>query len=176
MGTAGSDASTTRMADPRISRVLMLATYAIGGAGYVIGFARIGPHGAADAVKWVALLSVGVVGVISMVRHSIFHRSDAARMGWDLGRRNNFQIEVGFANLAIGAAAIAAVLFEWGTAALAAITLAYAIYFLQVAALVLVDRDHGRIDIGRLVSMLLQCGFLGYFALAALHSLGVRPF
>ena len=34
----------------------------------------------------------------AFVRHAVLHRSDAARMGWDLGRRNNFQIEVGMAS------------------------------------------------------------------------------
>ena len=46
----------------------------------------------------VALWSVGALGVAAFVRHAVLHRSDAARMGWDLGRRNNFQIEVGMAS------------------------------------------------------------------------------
>jgi len=154
----------------------MTATYVIGAVGYFLGFYRLGSTGAAAAVTPVALLSVGLVGVVSMVRHAVFHRSDAARMGWDLGRRNNFQIEVGFANLGIGAAAIASVLFEWGTTTQAALTLVYAIYFLQVAVLVVVDRTDGRVDVARLVAMLMQAGFLGFFALAALHAVRARPF
>lgn len=148
----------------------MAVTYAVGAAGYFIGFLVSSSHGADDAVKWVCLLSVGVVGVISMVRHSIFHRSDALNSGWDFGRRNNFQIEVGFANLALGVAAILAVAGSWGTIAQAALVLVYALYFLQVAVLVVIDRqEDGRLNVGRLVSMCVQFGMLGWFAIDALR-------
>ena len=98
-----------RLSDPRVSEWLMLATYVVGACGFYIGFSTLSSDGAAVAIRPVALLSVGAVGIISMVRHSVFHRSDAVRAGWDLGQRNNFQIEVGFANLAIGLPAVAAV-------------------------------------------------------------------
>lgn len=146
----------------------MLATYGAGGIGYFLGFYRLGSGGAVDAIVPVALVSVGLVGVLSMIRHSLLHRSDAARMGWDYGRRNNFQIEVGFANLAIGAAAIAAVVGGWGVKAEAAVTLVYALYFVQVAVLALIDRPDGHLDVGRLAAMVSQAGMLGFFAVAAL--------
>lgn len=141
-----------------------------------IGFFKMSGDGAEAAIGPVALLSVGVVGVISMIRHSVFHRSDATRMGWDLGRRNNFQIETGFANLAIGLPALAAVAFDWGVVAEAAFVLAYALYFLQVTVLVVIDREDGKVDVPRVVTMLLQTAFLGYFALAALSANHVKPF
>lgn len=161
--------------DPRISQWLMTMTYVVGAIGYFLGFARLS-NGADEAVTPVALLSVGVVGVISMVRHSVFHRSDALRMGWDTGTRNNFQIETGFANLAIGVPAILAVAYDWGVAAQAGFTLAYALYFLQVSVLVGLDRTEGKLDVRRLVVMLLQTAFLGYFALAALQAASISPF
>ncbi len=162
--------------DPRISQRLMAITYAIGGLGYFIGFARMGSGGAESAVTPVALLSVGVVGTISMIRHSVFHRSDAARMGWDLGRRNNFQIETGFANLAIGLPALAAVVFGWGVVAEAVFVLAYALYFAQVTVLVVIDREDHKLDVPRVATMAMQTAFLGYFAIAALGAAGVEPF
>ncbi|MFT4592101.1 MAG: hypothetical protein ACI80M_001423 [Gammaproteobacteria bacterium] len=154
--------------DPRISQFLMTATLVVGAIGYFIGFSKIISDGAEAAVSPVALISVGVVGIISMLRHSVFHRSDAIRMGWDQGRRNNFQIEVGFANLAIGLPAILAVALSWGVAVEAAFVLAYALYFAQVTVLVLMDRDDGKLNLFRVVMMFMQTGLLGYFALSAL--------
>lgn len=158
------------VSNPRISQVLMLATYVSGCIGYFIGFMKLGSDGAEAAIGPVALLSVGVVGIISMIRHSVFHRSDAIRMGWDQGRRNNFQIEVGFANLAIGLPAILAVSLGCDTIVSAAFVLAYALYFLQVGVLVLIDRPDGRINIQRLITILIQTGLLGYFSISAIFS------
>ncbi len=158
------------LSNPRISQILMLATYLSGGIGYFIGFMRLGSSGAEAAISPVALLSVGVVGIISMIRHSVFHRSDAIRMGWDQGRRNNFQIEVGFANLAIGLPAILAVSLGCDDVVSAAFVLAYALYFLQVGVLVLIDRPDGSINIQRLITILIQTGLLGYFSISAMFS------
>ena len=148
----------------------MIATWVAGFIGYFFGFANLGSAGAQAAISPVALYSVGVVGIISMVRHSVFHRSDAIRMGWDHGRRNNFQIEVGFANLAIGLPAIVSVALDLNPVVQAAFVLAYALYFLQVAGLVLVDRADGKTNWGRLSVMLMQAAFMGYFSLAAITS------
>ena len=148
----------------------MLATYLSGGIGYFIGFMRLGSGGAEAAISPVALLSVGVVGIISMIRHSVFHRSDAIRMGWDQGRRNNFQIEVGFANLAIGLPAILAVSLGCDDIVSAAFVLAYALCFLQVGVLVLIDHTDGSINIQRLITILIQTGLLGYFSISAMFS------
>lgn len=153
---------------PRISQLLMNATMVVGAIGYVLGFSMAGSTGPEAAISPVALLSVGVVGLLSMVRHSVFHRSDAIRMGWNQGRRNNFQIEVGFANLAIGLPAILAVTLDWGVAVEAGFVLTYALYFAQVSVLVLIDRDDGKLNLFRISMMLMQTSFLGYFALSAL--------
>jgi hypothetical protein len=83
----------------------------------------------------VCLFAVGVLGVVSFIRHSIFHRSDAARMKWDIGRTDNFQIEVGLANLAWGVVGLAAVAWDWGVAAQAAITGVFGLYLLSAASL-----------------------------------------
>jgi hypothetical protein len=171
-----ADPDASPWSNPRVSQWLMTLTYVVGAIGYFLGFSRMSGDGADGAIGVVALLSVGVVGVISMVRHSVFHRSDARRMGWDTGTRNNFQIETGFANLAIGGAAIMAVAWDWGVAAEAGLTLAYALYFLQVSVLVAVDRTEGKLDVGRVAVMLVQTGFLGFFAIAALHAASISPF
>jgi hypothetical protein len=46
----------------------------------------------------VAPTAVGFVGLLAFVRHFIFHKSDAKRLGWE-STRPEFQYEVGFANL-----------------------------------------------------------------------------
>ncbi len=96
--------------DPRISMWLMNLTYVVGGIGLAIGYSTVNDTPA--SLSLAALLAVGGSGVLSWLRHSVFHRSDAKRMGWDLGQRNNFQIEVGIANLAWGILAILSVIFD----------------------------------------------------------------
>lgn len=162
------------LSNPKVSRFLMIATLIIGAIGYFIGFLKITSDGAEAAVSPVALLCVGVVGIISMIRHSIFHRSDAARMGWELGQRNNFQLEVGFANLAIGLPALIAVALDLGVVVEAAFVLAYAVYFFQVSILVLMDREDGKVNLFRLTMMALQTFFLGYFSLSALAAANIH--
>lgn len=89
-------------------------------------------------------------------------------MGSNQGRRNNFQIELGFANLAIGLPAILAVTLDWGITVEAGFVLAYALYFAQVTVLVLMDSDDGKVNLFRAIMMFMQAGLLGYFALSAM--------
>ena len=127
--------TTRTTADPKPAAIAMMVGNVIGAVGLILGFVRLSAGGA-EAIKPVALLAVGILGVVSFVRHSILHASDAARMKWDLGGRiDNFQIEVGMANLAWGLVAIAAVLLDWGTYAQAALTLVFGLYLLFAASI-----------------------------------------
>lgn len=157
---------------PVPATVVMWASYAIAGCGLVVaGQAAT----ATEALKPVTLWAVGALGVLSFVRHALLHRSDAVRMGWDLGRRNNFQIEVGMANLAWGLAALGAIAFDWGTNAQAAITLVFAMYLFQAFVLhAMAARDgskdrHGMKAWGPTLATLAIAVMLGYFAIAALE-------
>lgn len=165
-GTPASDTPDVQPStSPRAATSLMAATYIIGAVGFLQGFAVVGnnPDG---AIRWVAGLSVGVVGVVSLVRHGLFNRSDAARMGWDLGVRNNFQIETGIANGAIGAVALAGLALGWPAATLATVTLVYAAYFIGVTVLKAVVRDNPRWVVNTLAAAA-QAALLGYFAISA---------
>ena len=124
---------------PRISKVLMQVTWLVGGIGLFFGLKALSNGQIASAVQWVALWSVGGVGLLSFVRHAVFHRSDAVRMGWDLGKRNDFQIEVGFANLAWGVVAIVASVLNWGNMVLGCLILVFGIYMVQAAMLHLLE-------------------------------------
>ncbi len=81
------------------------------------------------SIRIVTALIVGVVGVLSFIRHSLFFRSDQLRMGWTPDHPL-FQIEVGFANLAIGIGALTASILDWGYLACGMALLIYGLYLL----------------------------------------------
>jgi len=168
MNDQHSASTAVGLSNPLIAKWLMYATLTVGTIGFFLGFMKMSSEGAAAAIGPVALLSVGVVGVISMVRHSVFHRSDAIRMDWNQGRRNNFQIEAGFANLAIGLPAFLAVALGMEPLLQAAFTFAYALYFIQVTVLVFTDRRDGRINLFRMIMVLMQAGLLCYFSISVM--------
>ena len=144
-----------------------------------MGFSRLS-DGAAAAIEPVALLAVGVLGVVSFVRHAIFHRSDAARMKWDIGRTNSFQIEVGIANLAWGLLAIAGVVWDWGVTSQAAVTAVFGVYLLLASGIHLQILVAGSAEARRGavpgVATALLGGMLMFFAVTALADASVRPF
>ncbi len=162
MSTSSDKVSTTP------ASVLMWLTYVIGGIGAFIGFYTINLDPPSLTIP--ALLSVGVTGILSFLRHSIYNRSDAVRGGWDYGTRNNFQIEVGLANLAWGIYAIVAVIFDWGLMAISASFLISGAYFALVTVFVIVtsdlkDRRIGPlIGIGAWAAVMIALGILGVSA------------
>ena len=155
---------------PRIAKVLMQVTWIVGGIGLFFGLIALSSGQIASAVQWVALWSVGGVGLLSFVRHAVFHRSDAVRMGWDLGKRNDFQIEVGFANLAWGVVALVASSLDWGTVTLGSLILVFGIYMLQAAVLHCCDRERNpqRLRAGSQLINLAYAVFLLWFAFSVL--------
>lgn len=117
--------------DPRISTWLMVATYAVAGPGIAIGMYTVFLD--PPSLTWSALLTVGAGGILSFFRHAVFHRSDAARMGWDYGTTNAFQIETGLANLAWGLVAVLAVILGWGIVVEGAAFLVFGLYMIGAA-------------------------------------------
>ena len=81
------------------------------------------------AVRVAAATLVGVVGFLSFLRHSVFYRSDQIRMGWRQDRPE-FQLEVGYANLAIGLWAFVAAVLNWGNVACGLALVVYGTYLL----------------------------------------------
>ncbi len=129
----------------------MATTYIVGAIGVFIGFKGLSSN--PPTMRWGTLLAVGGGGVLSFVRHSLLHRSDAARMRWDLGRRNNFQIEVGLANLAWGLAAIIVVALNLPIATQAAVCLTMGIYLFAVFVMQLLFPGGQRRGIGPLIGI-----------------------
>lgn len=145
---AQSDVST---ADARPATLVMIATYVIAGVGVFIGFSELQQE--PPSLTGGALLAVGGGGLLSFVRHSLLHRSDAARMGWDYGARNNFQIEVGLANLAWGLVAVAAVVLGWGLVAEAVACLTMGAYLVSVTVMQIVSPGGARRGVGPMVGI-----------------------
>ena len=79
------------------------------------------------AFRVLAVILVGVVGTLSFLRHSVYYRSDQARMGWTQ-EHPEFQLEVGYANLAIGIGAFAAAILDWGSLACGITLFTYGTY------------------------------------------------
>lgn len=142
---------TSGAASPRASAWVMYATYAVGAVGLFVGFATVFQD--PPSLAWATLLAVGGGGLLSFVRHSLLHRSDAARMGWDYGRRNNFQIEVGLANLAWGLVAVLAVVLGWGIVAQGAVCLTMGIYLTAVMVMQIVSPGGARRGLGPMVGL-----------------------
>jgi hypothetical protein len=91
-------------------------------------------------------------------------------MGWDYGKRNNFQIEVGLANLAWGVVAILAVILNWGLTIESGLFLVEGVYMGSVAIMAIVSPGGQRRDLGGIVAIaafgavLLYVGVVGMSA------------
>jgi len=180
MGTESSPAEKTTKggwADPRISFFLMISTFVIGGVGVALGFYGLANGGGPKALHYSILLTVGVPGLLSLLRHSVFHASDAARTGYE--GEPFFMIELGFATGAVGLLAIFAFAGSWGVAAEVVITLAYALYLALALCLFSVRMKAKGLDGGKIMSMsmwLLVLVFMFYFAIAAAIAAHLSPF
>lgn len=153
--------------DPRIARVLMYLTYAAGAAGLIIATSTV--TDTPPTLSLGALLAVGGGGLLSFLRHAVFNRSDAKRMGWDFGGRNNFQIEVGIANLAWGLLAILAVVLDWGLRAEAASFLVFGLYMTAVAVMIAIPWEGERSrPLAMVLTMLIFGGFMLYVGFAGM--------
>jgi hypothetical protein len=159
--------------------VLMWLSFGLGSAGFIVAGAR--NEGAVESLHTVTAVVVGGVGVVSFFRHAVFARSDAARMGWSGEGGSNFQLEVGFANLAFGLAALSAHFEDWGTGAEVATTLGYGLYLLQAALLHMSnavfrgERAKSRIFVGIVLSFGIAAGLI-YTALNAAEAASLGPF
>jgi hypothetical protein len=144
---------------------------AVGAIGIFFGFYFLGSD-PTISLGIVTASTVGVVGVLAFVRHVIFHKSDARRLGWETDRPD-WIFEVGFANLAFGFMGLLTVLARWGTHAQAVVLLGYALYLFQAACLhgyrYFTDKVKSPARLWRsFISTLLFVGMMTFFALNAL--------
>src|SRR3712207_7908415 len=115
-----------------IAWVLHILELIAGVFGVGVGISRL--PDAASALAVVTPTAVGLVGLLAFVRHFLFHKSDAKRLGWE-SIRPEFQYEVGFANLAFAVVAFLVYFGGWAVAAQVAVVLGYGLDLLQAALL-----------------------------------------
>ena len=135
------------------------------------------------AIRIAAAVLVGVVGIISFVRHTVCYESDQIRMGWRQEHKE-FQLEVGYANLAIGIWGLVAAFFNWGLVCGVALAL-YATYLFCTLLLHLSESHawedlHKAVHRSRAIKSVVSTGFfvlvLAGFAFIAFAHAGVLPF
>ena len=162
-------------AGPAIASVLFAATFVatIIGIFVTIYFLFINPD---LAYRVAAATLVGIVGLLSFLRHSVFYRSDQARMGW-VQDRPEFQLEVGYANLAIGLIALLAAGLNWAPLACGLSLLTYGTYLLCALLLHAYEAMYVVEIRARATKSVINTAFFvtalyifGYLALAASHT------
>jgi hypothetical protein len=134
-------------------------------------------------IRIAAAVLVGVVGIISFFRHSVYYESDQIRMGWRQEHKE-FQLEVGYANLAMGIWGLVAAVFNWGLVCGVVLAL-YATYLLCALFLHLTESHawedlHKTAHRSRAIRSVISTGFfvlvLAGFAFIAFAHAGVLPF
>ena len=154
-----------------MARWISIASMVIGGAGIFMGFYYLG-SAPLTSLSIVTATTVGIVGVLAFVRHVVFHKSDAERLGWQTDRPD-WMFEVGFANLAFGLMALLAVFAGWGTQAQVVVLLGYAFYLFQAAMLhayrYFTDAQRSQARLWRsVIATLLFAGMMAFFGVYAL--------
>ena len=120
-----------------MAKWMNLAGIAVGVTGVAVGLYFVGHDMPRIAIFLVAITSVGLSGILGFVRHVFFQRSDARYAGLE-SSQPDWSYEVGFANLAFGLSALAAVFCGWGAYAAAATIFAYGVFLGQSALLHLI--------------------------------------
>jgi hypothetical protein len=114
---------------------------------------------------------VGVVGILAFIRHVLFYRSDAARLGWQTDRPD-WQFEVGFANLAFGLMGFTVALSTPSFPAFFVVLIGYSAYLTQAALLhlyrYLADPERSPARLWRsVIGTLLFAAMMAVFAIRA---------
>jgi hypothetical protein len=154
-----------------VARWISFARITVVAVGIFLGFYYLG----SDMEKSLAIVTVttvGIVGVLAWFGHFIFHKSDAARLGWQTDRPD-WMWEVGFANFAFGFMGLLAVFAGWGVHAQALALLGYSFYLFQAAMLhlyrYLTDEVRSRVRLYRAVLLtLVYVAMMTFFAVYAL--------
>jgi hypothetical protein len=154
---------TPSRASPAAANLLFILTLAASMLGIFLGlfYFFLDP---VTGLRIAVVLMVGLVGVFSFLRHTVFYRSDQARTGW-AQEHPQFQMEVGWANLAIGVPALLSGILQWGMLAYGISFLTYGVYlfgaFVTHVRDVRVERSAGKKKIG----VIINTGFFVFFLL-----------
>lgn len=172
----------------RVVGAVVLATDVVVAFGFVVGFNQLGTQSPVDAILPIALISVGVGGLLAFAAALLgaVSRDDAGGDpngdhdgGPESGALDPPSLDQGFAAFGIGLLAVASVGWRWGVAAQAAVVAAQGLALLLTAerGIVLTVRDAAdRPATYRLCLMVPEAVLLIGFAWAALADAGIRPF
>lgn len=154
-----------------MAEIISIISMLVGAIGIFFGFFYLSSN-PLEALGIVTVTTVGVVGVLAFIRHVIFHKSDAKRLGWET-ERPDWMFEVGFANLAFGLMGFLSVLEGWGMHAQIVVLLGYALYLFQAACLhgyrYFADKKKSPARLWRsFIATLLYVGMMAFFAISAL--------
>jgi uncharacterized membrane protein YfcA len=154
-----------------MAAILSIVSMLAGTAGIFLGFYYLGEQPEL-ALKIVTISAVGVVGVLAFIRHFVFYKSDMKRLGWETDRPD-WMFEVGFANLAFGAAGLLSTMTSLGRGAMIVSLAGYAIYLFQASILhgyrYFTDEKKSPSRLWRsCITTLLYAVMMGYFAAVSL--------
>jgi len=116
-----------------MARIISLLGIIVGGTGIFFGFNYLYDEPIL-ALKIVVITTVGVVGILGFIRHCIFYKSDAKRLGWETDRPD-WMFEVGFANLSFGIMGFLMFISNFGLVTYTLIIFGYSIYLMQASFL-----------------------------------------
>jgi ABC-type Fe3+-siderophore transport system permease subunit len=159
--------------EPKMAGIISIISMLVGAIGIFLGFFYRSSN-PLESLGIVTVTTVGVVGVLAFVRHVVFHKSDAKRLGWET-EKPDWMFEVGFANLAFGLMGFLSVLEGWGMHAQVVVLLGYAFYLFQAACLhgyrYFADNKKSPARFWRsFIATLLYAGMMAFFAISALLS------
>lgn len=154
-----------------MSGLISIISMVVGTAGIFFGF-YFDSTQPLFALRIVVLSTVGIVGVLSFIRHVVFYKSDMKRLEW-VTEKPDWMFEVGFANLAFGAMGLIAFFTGVSRSALILVLAGYAIYLLQAAILhgyrYFTDEVKSPARLWRsTVATLLYVIMMGYFVFASI--------
>jgi hypothetical protein len=156
--------------------IIAITRYCIVGAGLFAGFYFYFGHNVPLAVGLVALTCAGLVGILSFFSHVVFHKTDAIHLGLDPKQSAFFQLEVGFANMAIGLTALLAYLMNWGPLAQGVLLGCYSLYLFQALLLHLwryIKGEH-RTAAYLWLSIVLSAVYIGMMTFFAMAGINVK--
>lgn len=149
---------------------------AVAALGVVVGFNQLATQSPVDAILPVALITVGLAGIV----HALAGVVGAGTAPDEDGDPHVFApppADAAGASLALAVVAIAAVAWRWGIAAQAAVVGAQGLcLLLRSAVAALPSRGPSRVDPYRLGLVTVEGALLVGFAVAALADAGIRPF
>lgn len=154
-----------------MSGLISIVSMIAGTTGVFFGFYYLGDQPTLS-LRIVTFSTVGLVGILSFVRHVLFYKSDMKRLGWET-EKPDWMFEVGFANLAFGFMGIISTVCNWGRQALILTLAGYAFYLLQAALLhgyrYFSDQVKSPARLWRsFIATLLYVAMMGYFVFANL--------